>query len=400
LRSGDPKYIAVGKDLMQQVQEISKNGTTIAPDGSIVPIKGSIETSAKRAGAIADAELPAKVTEALANRSAEPVRLGPNEAVTSGFNLLPPALQQRLVQSGAGPNGSGIAQGASGAPGAAPQVNASQGASFQPSAPPAPNIPVVTRAPPDLPPSPSLASPSLVRNPDGSMANTQNSFSRASAEAQGKDVGAIPQHLETLGNTRTQLVAIRDEVLQNAQAPGFLQQGYGAAARNNIAKAANSVAQSLGYGPIYDPTALGNNESFNKNANVAAFTLARTMSGGRVALGEVMQANQSVPNPQNSFYGNTVVSNLLLQDNMRQTDRMRYQAQQAERGVSPVAAGDAFDRVNPPQNYVVAGLAAAAKDFSPLYVKQLQAQPTPANIQLFDKKFGQGTAQVILGQSQ
>jgi hypothetical protein len=394
LNSGIPNYVAAGRALLDQVNEALKSGITMGSNGSAIEVPGSTSVAAARAGAIATAESKPKILENLSNRAAEPVRLAPNDTATSGFNLLPPALQNQIV----GGNGGGQYQPTSTQNSGLPQTNASQQqtSSFRPSPPPSQGIPTVTRSPPDLPPSQSLASPSLIKNPDGSVTSSVNSFSRASADAQGKDVGAIPQNLETLSNTRTQLVAINNEIQQNANSSNFVRQGWGAATRTTLAKAANSAAASFGAGPVFDPTSIGNNESFIKNSNVAAFALARTMSGGRVALGEVLQANQSVPNINNSFYGNSVVSNLLLQDNMRQTDRLRYQAEQADRGVSPTVSGDAFDRVNPPENYVVAAMATAAKNYNPRGVQALMQTPTAANISAFDQRYGQGTAQMIL----
>jgi len=398
INSGNPGYVAAGKALLDQVHEAMTSGVTLASDGSVMAVPGSADVAANRAGAIATAESKPKILESLSNRAAEPLQIAPNSAATTGFNLLPPELQRQIINQAGGPQSSGsanppLAGNISQTPQAQPQQPS---ASFRPSAPPAQGIPSVTRPPPDLPPTQSLASPSLVRNPDGSLTNSVNSFSRASADAQGKDVGAIPQHLETLGNTRTQLVAINNEIQQNAQSPGFVQQGWGAGTRTTIAKAANSASAALGGGPVFDPASIGNNESFIKNSNVAAFTLARTMSGGRVALGEVLQANQSVPNINNSFYGNSVVSNLLLQDNMRQTDRLRYQAQQADRGVSPTVAGDMFDRINPPDRYVVAAMATAAQNYNPRGVQKLTQAPTAANIAAFDRRYGQGTSETIL----
>jgi|SRR6185437_11486145 len=130
---------------------------------------------------------------------------------------------------------------------------------------------------------------------------------------------------------------------------------------------------------------------------VAAFQLARTMAGGRVALGEVTQANRSVPNMGNTPYGNIMVAHLLLQDNTRQIDRDRYVAEQGSRGVDPVRAQSVFDQVNPPDRYVVAAAAGAVRQAFPGSVTYLQQHPTPAVKADFDKRYGTGVADMILG---
>jgi hypothetical protein len=289
------------------------------------------------------------------------------------------------------------AQYASAAPNTATDATPQQRTSFQPTGAVVPDMINVTRPPPDLPPSQSLASPSMIKNPDGSITSTLNPYAKGIQTKYAADVGAIPDEVQKLNNTQLLLAGLHDEVAKNASQAGWYQSGAGAEWRTAVAKGANAASAALGGNPIFDANSVANSEQFNKNSNVAAFSLARTMAGGRVALGEVLQANRSVPNMGNTPFGNVMVTQLLLQDNVHQTDRLRYQAEQAARGVDPIASGRVFDQYNPVEKYVSAAAAGGVQEAYPQVVAALKAAPSPANVAAFNRKFGDGSAQVLLG---
>ena len=396
-------------------------------DAQLLPLRGNrtlsmamIDQNAQRnAPALAQAGLPVNQSSAYLAHwfgAQGAIKLAQAPARTPVASLFPPDLIQQnglqgktagdVVQgvvsrfgtaplSGApqqGQPGKQYAQAGSTATDATPQ----QATSFQPGGPAIPGMISVTRPPPDLPSSQSLASPTVVQNPNGSLTSSLNPYTEAIQKKYATDVGAIPDEVQKLNNTQLLLAGLHDEVTKNASQPGWYQSGAGAEWRNAIAKGANAASASLGGKPLFDPNSVANTEQFNKNSNVAAFSLARTMAGGRVALGEVLQANRSVPNMGNTPFGNFMVTQLLLQDNTHQSDRLRYQAEQAGRGVDPIVSGRTFDQYNPVRNYVSAAAAGAVNEAYPQVVSALKGAPTTANIEAFNRKFGDGSAQVLL----
>jgi hypothetical protein len=271
--------------------------------------------------------------------------------------------------------------------------------SFRPTAPPIPGIPTATVAPPDLQPSPVLGPNRLVRLPDGTTTTLQSSpAAKAMAVGSAKILEAIPPKLENLQNDVQGMSSLMDEIGRNANAPGWYQSGAGSEWRTDLAKGVNGFFTSVGGQPLFSQTDIANNEALLKNSNVAAFQMARTMAGGRVALGEVTQANRSVPNMGNTPYGNIVVGHLLMQQKLQQIDRNRFVYEQGQRGVDPGQAGIAFDRVNPPSRYVAAAAAGAMQQAFPQVVAALRRDPQPANVKAVDQKFGDGAAEFILSQ--
>ena len=393
-------------------------------DAQLLPLRGSkslslamIDQNAKRnAPALADAGLPVNQSSAYLAHWFGPqgaIRLAQAPANAPISTIFPPDLvaQNGLQGKTAGqviqgvvsrfgtapiggqrPGGTQYAQGATPVSDATPQGKTS----FQPSGPAIPGMINVTHAPPDLPPSQNLAAPTIVQNSNGSITSSLNPYTKAIQTKYANDVGAIPDEIQKLNNTQLLLTGLHDEVQKNAAQPGWYQSGAGADWRQAIAKGANAASAALGGNPVFDPNAVANTEQFNKNSNVAAFSLARTMAGGRVALGEVLQANRSVPNMANTPFGNVVVTQLLLQDNVHQTDRLRYQAEQAAKGVDPIASGRVFDQYNPVRNYVSAAAAGAVAEAYPQVIAALKSAPTVANIEAFNRKFGDGSAQVLL----
>lgn len=272
-----------------------------------------------------------------------------------------------------------------------------QGASsqFQPQPSPAAGVPNPTTALPLPPPSSSFAPPRMVQVPGGLASSVTPADMRMQAEI-GKFRGDAPARITALTNTQAQLVNMHEEVQQMLAQPGILQSGTAGQFRTNIVKGFNTLAQTLGLGQPIDPTGVANNEAFNKNSNVAAFTLARSLSGGRVAVGEVLQANRSTPNQENSPYGNVVVTNLLAQENMRQLEREKFMYQAAENNADPQQAANQFDAANPASKYVVTALATSAGEFAPQQVQVLRQHPNAAMIRAFDGRWGQGTAEYLL----
>lgn len=407
----------------KNAEALAKEGLMVGPDGtSVVPIPGYSEgvssTKANVAGAVANAEAPAKIAQSYANRSGTPIKLSPGETVTTGAAALPPGVQALMGRFGVNEQPATANNPVSAQPSvsASPVPNAGSSAlpmasnspeatlaattpSFKPTAPLSKDIIPITSAPPDLPPSQNIAPPQVVRNPDGSMTSTLNPFQEKVQAEAGEAIGKIPAELTQLNNSQLMLSGLMGEVKQNAAAPGWYQSGAGNDWRQDISKSTNAALSSFGLNPLFDPNQVAYNEEFDKNSKTASMQMARTMSGGRVALGEVLQANKSVPNLGNTPYGNIVVTHLLTQDNLHQADRMRYQYEQAARGVDPVAAGAAFDQLNPASNYVSAAAAGAVQQAYPQDVAKLRFNPTVPEIEAFNQKYGDGSGDILVNQA-
>lgn len=541
MMSGVPAYVDAGKAKLSFLETVLKNGVVPTSTGGVVPLSGSAEAAAQRAGLIAGAEAPTKVATAYAERAGTPLRLAPGETAVSGASILPPSAQglidsvtgagrsqaspyaQKTMQDEAGlnpsaTNGSHVGAGGFDPPtwlstiksaypqqtqgmsdqqllalrtnpqlsmqmtdrlaqtnapilqqaglpvnqssarlahwfgpqgaislanapantpieslfspavvqqngltgksagdvvrgvvqryGTAPLTGATtqpqqqpSGASaptLQPTAASVPSMINATQFPPDLPPSQSMAAPHNVRNADGSLTNSVSFAQRATQEAAGKFIGTAPAEINKLNDTQLLLNGLHSEVTTNAASPGWYQSGAGAEWRTDIAKAVNGTVTAVGGKAPFDQAAIGNVEEFNKNSSVAAFSLARSMAGGRVALGEVTQANRSVPNMGNTPYGNVMVTHLLMQQNARESDRLKYQAAQAANGVDPNVAFEAFNQQNPPSKYVAAASAGSVSEAFPQVVQALKGAPSATNIAAFDRRYGEGAAEVLL----
>ena len=189
-------------------------------------------------------------------------------------------------------------------------------------------------------------------------------------------MGKAPEEIQKLREAQARLVSMQQEIQQNAQGPNFLQSGYAGETRTNIANMANTLGGMIGLGHVFPDNDLADNQAFTKNSSTAAFALARSMAGGRVAVGEVLQANRGTPNLQNSVFGNLVVNNLLIQENQRQIERGRYVYQQvSDHGADPQKAGDAFDQANPTWKYVPTALATAVTKYYPSAANYLRSNP-------------------------
>jgi hypothetical protein len=249
-------------------------------------------------------------------------------------------------------------------------------------------------------PNAPLGGRAMVRNPDGTIQPTQNASIAGTQDAAKNVVNAIPAQLGKLSDARQQITELQGLVNQSITAPAFLQTGWAAQDRTDFAKAANFVGSLVGSGDILSRTATANNEAFTKESTRAAFSLAQQTGGSRIGIGSEMLALRANPNPGNTPLGNVAMTNLLMQTNLRDTDRAQYVYQQAQRGVDPVQAGAAFDQANPGSRYVSEAMAETAQTMFPANVDVLRRYGNdPRVVRQFDARYGDGTAEMILSRT-
>jgi len=257
-------------------------------------------------------------------------------------------------------------------------------------------LPQITAPLPDLsattPPVPQAR---RIQNPDGSITMAKNQAFEGAQQATTKSMEKIPEQQDALIAARGQLAGVLDSVRRNADAPTFLQSGWAGETRQDAAKAVNQILSPLGIKAFSDND-IANNEALAKDSTRLAFELARSM-GSRAPLGELMQANRGVPNIEVTRFGNLTVGNMLMAANNREYDRNAYIYDQSKKGGDPVEARQTFDRINPPERYISTAFGQAVAQAFPASVTALKSAPTPVNIAAFDRRYGGGAAESLLG---
>ena len=166
--------------------------------------------------------------------------------------------------------------------------------------------------------------------------------------------------------------------------------GPGADMKASAVKIINSVRSQAGLDPISgDKVATW--EEFNKEQTRAGMQLINSNFGGsREAASIIQMGRAATPGVSNSYLGAKYVSATIKAAAQRQVDLYEYQAQHPEQ--LPAVSAVQFNKMNPPQQYAMQGIASVIPDGA----KQTLMQH-PETAATFNKHFGSGMAQFILG---
>lgn len=180
----------------------------------------------------------------------------------------------------------------------------------------------------------------------------------------------------------------------NIDALGPRWMGAGANAKGEFGKAWNSMLDSAGIqGHHIDPNKIATWEEFNKESTRAGMELIKSNFGGsREAASIIQMGAGAVPSAQQSYLGAKYNAASIKAATQRQIDLHEYKTQLLSQGKSLIGADAAFNKVRPPEQYAMKGIT----DVIPAPAKQyLAAHPETAAH--FDKQFGTGTAEFLLG---
>jgi hypothetical protein len=168
--------------------------------------------------------------------------------------------------------------------------------------------------------------------------------------------------------------------------------GAGADAKASVAKSWNSMLDSIGIqGGHIDPSKIATWEEFNKEQTRAGMQLINSNFGGsREAASIIQMGRAATPGVSNSYLGAKYVSATIKAAAQRQSDLYEYQAAHPDQ--LPAQSAIQFNKMNPPQQYAMSGIASVIPDGA----KQTLMQH-PETAATFNKHFGDGMAQFILG---
>lgn len=171
--------------------------------------------------------------------------------------------------------------------------------------------------------------------------------------------------------------------------------GAGADAKASVAKSWNSMLDTLGVqGGHIDPGKIATWEEFNKEQIRAGMQLINSNFGGsREAASIIQMGKAAVPGVSNTYLGAKYVSATIKAAAQRQIDLYEYQA--AHQDQLPAVSAIQFNKMHPPQMYAMSGIASVIPDGA----KQTLMQH-PETAATFNKHFGSGMAQFILGTAQ
>lgn len=170
--------------------------------------------------------------------------------------------------------------------------------------------------------------------------------------------------------------------------------GAGADTKAALAKTWNSTLDTLGVqGGHIDPSKIANWEEFNKEQIRAGMQLINSNFGGsREAASIIQMGKAATPGIQNTYLGAKYVSATIKAAAQRQSDLYEFQAQHQDQ--LPAVSAVEFNKMHPPQQYAMQGIASVI----PAGAKQTLLQQ-PQTAPIFNKHFGSGMAQYILGSS-
>ena len=169
--------------------------------------------------------------------------------------------------------------------------------------------------------------------------------------------------------------------------------GPGTQGKTEFINGLNTALNQFGIKPIA-ADAVGNAEVLGKEANRAGMQLISSQFGmSREAAQTIQTGIKSVVSQGNSYTGAKMLSETLKAGAQRQTELYEYQA--AHPNQLPAVSEVQFNKAHPPQEYAMKGITNAIPQ------SEKQALLThPNQAALFDKHYGSGTSQFILGQQQ
>lgn len=171
--------------------------------------------------------------------------------------------------------------------------------------------------------------------------------------------------------------------------------GAGADAKAEAAKAWNGTLDTFGVSGMHiDPNKVASWEDFNKETTRAGMELIKSNFGGsREAASIIQMGRTAVPSVQNTYVGAKYVSATIRAATQWEIDKYNYKTDLMKQGKPLVGADADFASKHPPQQYA---MSAITSQIPPNAVAHLRTNPNLAG--QFDKQFGPGTAEFLLGQ--
>jgi hypothetical protein len=411
-------------------KELSAKGYTQQQNGTWSLDPGVIAGEGATAGAKAYATLGPDVLKELSSRAGNPIRLGPNETVESGFAALPQPAQDAILRAIGGGGGVAPSGGASapppvtqprppvggwtygstpsagtGAPpsgGTSPAANAATTSTAGAPAPRGPQsfaVQNLFNASSDLP-APPRAQPfptTPIRNPDGSITSPYSTSTIGLQEEANKAYGVAHDQFNA-GQAIQQRLAMIDHGIDLLNQSGWSSTGVGAETKLEGLKAINSFLTTVGAPPVSNPEKIASFEDLMKETGNLGLDRARAM-GSREAAQVVTLSIGLNPGVRNTPQGAKAIEASMGAAAQRDVDYYKYATQYAQQNGTTFGADVAFNQVRPPELYARRAIAATVPQVA---ISSLMNPPqgAPANLAAqFDSKYGRGMAAFILNGS-
>ena len=334
------------------------------------------------AGAKKAATAPFEIAEAAVREGGRPISIKPNEVVATG-NQVNPALEGITNWAA---SRMGVPQGTP------PRPGSSSSSPVSPTA--------AENTDPQNPMGRSAFTPQMVRNSDGSVASSVTPSTEVLQKTAATNYEKAREAFGGAQEVQSQLTSMEDS-FRKLNASGWSSTGTGAEAKLQMAKAANSIWQTLGVKDQdlpFDPSTVSSWEKLTKDTTRLGFALARTL-GAREAMQVVQGAINANPNVKNTPLGAKMVLNTIRQNAERQSDYFEYATQYAQtHGGDLIGAETSFSKLNPPTLYARRAIVQAQRDIPQEAIEQLRLDPKSAPA--FDQHYGtKGLANMFLGQA-
>ncbi len=255
-------------------------------------------------------------------------------------------------------------------------------------------IPITAKTRADMQPkpgAPSGAAPGATFN-DRFSAATGNV--KANDELQAGTVKDFVENSTKHYNAAQNLMGRLTTMDHNIEALGPKWMGAGADAKAEFGKQWNGLLDTAGVkGYHIDPTKIATWEEFNKESKNAGMELINANFGGsREAASIIKMGTEAVPASQQTYLGAKYNAASIRAAAQRQIDLHEYKARLLQEGKPIVGSDVKFNQTNPPAAYA---MQAITSQIPPQAVAHLRGNPALAP--QFDKQFGPGTAEHLLG---
>lgn len=378
------------------------------------------ESFGQAAGASSRATLPQDITRTAAGVASQPLTITPNTVVAPGTTANPamqPVIANAVQKSGLGgnnappsaigpqlpipqprpPGAPGVPEGGTAFPGErfiGSGIVSDNGAPLPPGTSGGPVVsPPVAGAPPPTGPSRPFT-PSVIRNPDGSIASSVTPGTEKMQQDAANRFGQAAENYRKSQDMSRRL-DMMDHAVDTLNSAGWSSTGAGADAKLGAAKTVNSLFKTVGLPEPLDPNKVASWEEFNKETKQAGFELARTLGAGEAA-SIVNQGVSSVPNSQNTYLGAKLVTSSIRQAMQRESDYYQFATNWAQQNNGSTFGSEIeFNKKYPPALYAKTAVANAL----PTGATELLAK-NPSYAKQFDTKYGPGMAKFILDKAQ
>jgi hypothetical protein len=187
-----------------------------------------------------------------------------------------------------------------------------------------------------------------------------------------------------------------DEQINSLPKTGALAPGAYAPAIANIANKVNSVATTLGTGPIFPPNDVAAAEEIGKDNFQLGAKLASSLGHEPGMI--VNAAIAANPSLANSAMGYKRISSSLDQANQYEADKAAFYQDYFSKYQHLYGAKEAFDQLNPLQHYVDRAI---TNTVDPIVMDRLkQYGPNPKLLKQIDETYGAGVGQMLVKKMQ